>query len=197
MSFQRTHRATQCLPALQKKAAALVSKLKNWREMFAPALAASALVVCAQNARAQTVSAAASPAGTPPGSTPRITLAPGTAQSTASTDGTAQTSSAEAPDEPDTGLTFDKIFDGQRTLGTSGLSSLEGSSGGGIASWATIGGYGSKKSMGMAFHYSYVSLTNYTDQNVGAVMGFYDRVEISYSHNFFRTGSTGRKLGIG
>ncbi|KXV74576.1 hypothetical protein AD953_11115, partial [Acetobacter malorum] len=126
-----------------------------------------------------------------------MTLAPGTAQSTASTDGTAQTSSAEAPDEPDTGLTFDKIFDGQRTLGTSGLSSLEGSSGGGIASWATIGGYGSKKSMGMAFHYSYVSLTNYTDQNVGAVMGFYDRVEISYSHNFFRTGSTGRKLGIG
>ncbi|KXV70487.1 hypothetical protein AD951_02795 [Acetobacter malorum] len=89
------------------------------------------------------------------------------------------------------------MFDGQRTLGTSGLSSLEGSSGGGIASWATIGGYGSKKSMGMAFHYSYVSLTNYTDQNVGAVMGFYDRVEISYSHNFFRTGSTGRKLGIG
>lgn len=93
-------------------------------------------------------------------------------------------------------FSFSKLFDGQRTLGTSGLSSLEGSSGGGIASWATIGGYGSKKAMGLAVHYSYVNVTNYTDQNFGALMGFYDRVELSYSHNFFQTGGTGAKLGI-
>lgn len=89
------------------------------------------------------------------------------------------------------------IFDGQRTLGTSGLSSLEGSSGGGIASWATIGGYGSKKGLGMAFHYSYVNVTNYEDNNVGGLIGFYDRIELSYSHNFFMTGKTGALLGIG
>lgn len=197
MGFQRKQRATQLLPILQKGAAAFLLRLKSLREVFAPALAASALVVSAQNAGAQTQSSTASSAGAAPGSTPRVTLAPGTAQATSSRAGAVQGASGEDPDEPDAGLTFDKIFDGQRTLGTSGLSSLEGSSGGGIASWATIGGYGSKKSMGMAFHYSYVSLTNYTDQNVGAVMGFYDRVEISYAHNFFRTGSTGRKLGIG
>ncbi|WP_252353946.1 DUF3034 family protein [Acetobacter sp. P5B1] len=197
MGFQRTQRAKQLLPILQKRAAAFLLRLKSLREVFAPALAASALVVSAQNAGAQTRSSTASSAGAAPGSTPRVTLAPGRAQATSSSAGAVQGASGEAPDEPEAGLTFDKIFDGQRTLGTSGLSSLEGSSGGGIASWATIGGYGSKKSMGMAFHYSYVSLTNYTDQNVGAVMGFYDRVEISYAHNFFRTGSTGRKLGIG
>ncbi|MCP1271514.1 DUF3034 family protein [Acetobacter cerevisiae] len=197
MGFQRTQRAKQLLPILQKGAAVFLLRLKTLREVFAPALAASALVVSAQNAGAQTRSSTASSAGAAPGSTPRVTLTPGTAQATSSSARAVQGASGEAPDEPDAGLTFDKIFDGQRTLGTSGLSSLEGSSGGGIASWATIGGYGSKKSMGMAFHYSYVSLTNYTDQNVGAVMGFYDRVEISYAHNFFRTGSTGRKLGIG
>lgn len=89
------------------------------------------------------------------------------------------------------------IFDGERALGTSGLSSLEGSSGGGIASWATIGGYGSKKGVGMAFHYSYVNVTNYWDQNAGAILGLYDRVELSYSHNFFQTRGTGALLGIG
>lgn len=197
MGLQRRQQVTQVLLILQNSATACGLRLKSLRELFAPVLAASALVVSAQNARAQTPSAAASSAGKATGSTPRVTLAPVAAQPASSSTGTAQASSGEAPDEPDAGLTFDKIFDGQRTLGTSGLSSLEGSSGGGIASWATIGGYGSKKSMGMAFHYSYVSLTNYTDQNVGAVMGFYDRVEISYAHNFFRTGSTGRKLGIG
>ncbi|GEM16368.1 MAG: DUF3034 family protein [Gluconobacter potus] len=92
---------------------------------------------------------------------------------------------------------FRTLFDGQRALGTSGLSSLEGASGGGIASWATIGGYGSNKSAGMAMHYSYVNLTSYWDQNVGASMGFFDRVEISYTHNFFQTRGTGAKLGIG
>ncbi|MBS1102347.1 DUF3034 family protein [Gluconobacter sp. Dm-62] len=92
---------------------------------------------------------------------------------------------------------FRTLFDGQRALGTSGLSSLEGASGGGIASWATIGGYGSDKSAGMALHYSYVNLTSYWDQNVGASMGFFDRVEISYTHNFFQTRGTGAKLGIG
>lgn len=116
-----------------------------------------------------------------------VSLHPATEQPASAEDGAGQ------PDP----LSFNALFDGQRALGTSGLSSLEGSSGGGIASWATIGGYGSKKSMGMAFHYSYVNVTNYTDQNVGALMGFYDRVELSYSHNFFQTGGTGAKLGIG
>ncbi|MFT8807989.1 DUF3034 family protein [Gluconobacter sp.] len=92
---------------------------------------------------------------------------------------------------------FRTLFDGQRAIGTGGMSSLEGSSGGGLASWATISGYGSDKSAGMAFHYSYVNLTNYWDQNVGASMGFFDRLELSYTHNFFQTRATGAKLGIG
>ncbi|KXV48377.1 hypothetical protein AD945_07780 [Gluconobacter albidus] len=92
---------------------------------------------------------------------------------------------------------FRTLFDGQRTIGTGGMTSLEGSSGGGLASWATISGYGSDKSAGMAFHYSYVNLTNYWDQNVGASIGLFDRVELSYTHNFFQTRATGAKLGIG
>lgn len=103
----------------------------------------------------------------------------------------------EAQPSDQENLTFRSLFDGKRALGTSGLSSLEGASGGGIATWATIGGYGSNKSMGMAFHYSYVNITNYWDQNAGAVLGIHDRVEISYSHNFFQTRGTGALLGIG
>ncbi|MFT9331576.1 MAG: DUF3034 family protein [Acetobacter persici] len=188
-------------PVSQKGGAVRVRLLQVWKTLSGPALTGVALLMSPHPLRAQTSATVAPPSRAPAGGTPRVTLAPVTAQPAAGATTEAQTA-AEKPEadpgaDPQTGLTFDKIFDGQRTLGTSGLSSLEGSSGGGIASWATIGGYGSKKSMGMAFHYSYVSLTNYTDQNVGAVMGFYDRVEISYSHNFFRTGSTGRKLGIG
>ncbi|GAN68534.1 DUF3034 family protein [Acetobacter orleanensis] len=152
-----------------------------------------AVLFSTQNSRAQTSTASPSLAAVPR-NTPRVTLNPVTAQPVTPAHGSTPQASDEADAETDP---LDKIFDDKRTLGTSGLSSLEGSSGGGIASWATIGGYGSKKSLGMAFHYSYVSLTNYTDQNVGAILGFYDRVEISYSHNFFRTGSTGSKLGIG
>ncbi|WP_261766051.1 DUF3034 family protein, partial [Acetobacter oeni] len=129
------------------------------------------------------------------------TAATGTQTGTVTPAVTTQTGAAASPaaaDEDDVTLTGPhSIFDGQRTLGTSGLSSLEGASGGGIATWATIGGYGSKKGLGMAFHYSYVNVTNYTDQNFGAILGIYDRVELSYSHNFFQTGKTGRMLGIG
>lgn len=89
------------------------------------------------------------------------------------------------------------IFDEKKPLETGGLSSLEGSSGGGLASWATIGGYGSKKGLGTAFHYTYVRVSDYQDQNVGGLLGIYNRVEISYSHNFGQTGITGRKLGVG
>lgn len=104
---------------------------------------------------------------------------------------------AEEEDAPVTLTGKHSIFDELRATGTGGLSSLEGSSGGGIASWATIGGYGSDKGLGMSFHYSYVNVTNYQDQNVGALIGIYDRVELSYAHNFFQTGTTGSKLGIG
>lgn len=89
------------------------------------------------------------------------------------------------------------IFDEQRGLALGGLSTLEGASGGGIASWATIGGYGSNKGLGTAFHYTYVNVSDYQDQNVGLLLGLYNRVELSYTHNYFQTGGTGRKLGIG
>lgn len=89
------------------------------------------------------------------------------------------------------------LFDENRPLATSGLSTLDGSSGGGLASWATIGGYGSDKGLGTAFHYTYLNVTNYQDQNVGMLLGLFNRVEISYTHNFLQTGSSGRKLGIG
>lgn len=201
MIFQGRQGRMALPPVSQKGRAARVRLLQVWKTLSGPTLTGVALLMFPHPVRAQTSATVAPSSRAPAGGTPRVTLAPVTAQPAAGATTDAQTA-AEKPEadpdtDPQTGLTFDKIFDGQRTLGTSGLSSLEGSSGGGIASWATIGGYGSKKSMGMAFHYSYVSLTNYTDQNVGAVMGFYDRVEISYSHNFFRTGSTGRKLGIG
>ena len=88
-------------------------------------------------------------------------------------------------------------FESGKLLATGGVSNVEGAGGGGISTWALITGYGTKDGVGGNAHFTYLPLSNYTVRSTGAAIGFFNRVEVSYSHLWFDTGSTGAKLGLG
>ncbi len=90
-----------------------------------------------------------------------------------------------------------QTMDSGRLLATAGVSQLEGAGGGGLVPWALITGYGTQDSVGGNIHGTYVRLPQFTLGSGGAAVGLFDRVELSYAHELFDTGSTGGKLGIG
>ncbi len=87
--------------------------------------------------------------------------------------------------------------DSGRLLATSGVTEIEGSGGGGLTPWALITGYGTRDSIGANAHYTSIYLPDYTLYSAGASVGLLDRVELSYTHEWFDTGATGAKLGLG
>lgn len=87
--------------------------------------------------------------------------------------------------------------DSGRLLATSGVTQLEGAGGGGLVPWALITGYGTRDAVGGNLHYTLDALPDFTLHDAGAAVGLYDRVELSYTHLWFDTGSTGAKLGLG
>ncbi len=89
------------------------------------------------------------------------------------------------------------LFESGRLLLTQGVTNVEGASGGGLASWATISGYETNDAIGGNAHYTYVNLPKYTINDYGASVGLFNRVEVSYTRLSFDTGSTGGELGIG
>jgi hypothetical protein len=89
------------------------------------------------------------------------------------------------------------MFDGGKLLATGGVSNVEGAGGGGLATWALISGYGTSDGLGVNAHYTYIGLSDYHLQSVGAAIGILDRVEISYAWQAFNTQSTGGALGLG
>ncbi len=84
-----------------------------------------------------------------------------------------------------------------KLIATAGLIQIEGAGGGGLAPWALITGYGTRDSVGANVHGTVVRVTNFTLSTLGAAVGLYDRVELSYARQFFDTGGTGRALGLG
>ena len=84
-----------------------------------------------------------------------------------------------------------------RLLATSGVGQLEGAAGGGLVPWALIAGYGTRDAIGGEAHYTLDALPSFTLHAAGAAVGLYDRLELSYAHQWFDTGSTGAKLGLG
>ncbi|MDB5471100.1 MAG: hypothetical protein JWR84_2660 [Caulobacter sp.] len=86
---------------------------------------------------------------------------------------------------------------GGKLLLTGGVSSIEGSGGGGLATWATTTGYGSEEGVGGNAHATFVSLPDFEFRTYGVAVGLFDRVELSYARQEFDTGSTGGKLGLG
>ena len=86
---------------------------------------------------------------------------------------------------------------GGKLLLTGGVSSVEGSGGGGIATWAVTTGYGAEDGVGANLHATYINLPDYEFRSVGAAVGLWDRVELSVARQEFDTGETGALLGLG
>jgi Protein of unknown function (DUF3034) len=84
-----------------------------------------------------------------------------------------------------------------RLLATSGVTQLEGAGGGGLVPWALITGYGTRDAVGANAHYTFAYLSDFTLHSAGASVGLYDRVELSYAHQWFDTRDAGARLGLG
>ena len=84
-----------------------------------------------------------------------------------------------------------------KLLLTGGVTTVEGSAGGGLASWAFITGYETRDGVGANVHATYLNLPDYEFRAYGASVGFFDRVELSYTRQDFDTQATGAKLGLG
>jgi hypothetical protein len=80
---------------------------------------------------------------------------------------------------------------------TRGVATVDGSGGGGLATWATITGNETRDGIGGEVHGTYVSLPNYSVRAYGAGVGLFNRIEVSLSRATFDTGETGAKLGLG
>ena len=87
--------------------------------------------------------------------------------------------------------------DSGRLLATSGVTELEGAGGGGLVPWALITGYGTRDAIGANVHDTFAYFPSFTLESVGASVGLYDRVELSYAHTWFDTRQAGARLGIG
>ncbi|PXA87786.1 DUF3034 domain-containing protein [Nostoc sp. 3335mG] len=86
---------------------------------------------------------------------------------------------------------------GGKLVLTDGVSSVEGAAGGGLATWALIGGNETKDGIGGSAHVTYVPLADYSLTSYGAAIGIMDRVELSYTRQVFDTHKIGAALGLG
>ncbi len=86
---------------------------------------------------------------------------------------------------------------GGKLLLTGGVTQIEGAGGGGLTPWALIGGYGSRDQIGGNAFYTRVDVDDYALDSYGAMVGFFDRVELSYARQVFDTQDIGAALGLG
>lgn len=84
-----------------------------------------------------------------------------------------------------------------KLLLTGGVSQIEGQAGGGLTPWAVIGGYGSDDQIGGNIYATDVNTTDFDVRSSGALIGFYNRVELSYSRQSFNTEDVGAALSLG
>ena len=84
-----------------------------------------------------------------------------------------------------------------KLLLTGGVTNIEGSAGGGLTPWAVIGGYGTKDQIGANAFFTNVRSQDYELRSGGALVGIYDRVELSFAQQKFDTREVGGLLGLG
>jgi hypothetical protein len=89
------------------------------------------------------------------------------------------------------------LLDDAKLLLTNGVTSVEGSSGGGLATWSTIAGRGSERALGISAHVTAIALPDYGWQSHGLAIGIHDRVELAYARQNFDTRAVGAALGLG
>ncbi|KZZ39128.1 DUF3034 family protein [Oleiphilus sp. HI0086] len=74
---------------------------------------------------------------------------------------------------------------GSKLLGTSGVTSIEGSAGGGLIPWAPLGGDATRDELGFSIVASEVDVDDYNMSVHGALINFRDRIEFSFAHQDF------------
>jgi len=89
------------------------------------------------------------------------------------------------------------VFAGGKLLLTNGVTTVDGSSGGGLARWATIGGRQVPGGIGLSAHGTAIELADYGWRSYGVMLGIGDRLELSYARADFDTRDIGAALGIG
>lgn len=90
-----------------------------------------------------------------------------------------------------------ELRNGTKLLLTGGVSTIEGSGGGGLSTWATTTGYGDDDGIGGNVHGTYVSLPDFEFTTWGVAAAAFDRVELSYARQSFDTQDAGAALGLG
>lgn len=86
---------------------------------------------------------------------------------------------------------------GGKLLLTNGVSTLEGSAGGGLTPWATIAGNETKDGIGVQASTTGAELKDYDFRSVAIAIGIKDRIELSYTRQKFDTNKIGGLLGLG
>ena len=85
---------------------------------------------------------------------------------------------------------------GTGQLGTGGVSSFEGSGGGGILPWATLSGYATREEIDATAFYTRSRLDDYQLDVYGASVNFYNRVELSVARQELDLITLGPALGL-
>lgn len=91
----------------------------------------------------------------------------------------------------------DNLRPGGKLLLTNGITSVEGASGGGLTPWAVIAGNETEDGVGLSVHATVVELKSYDVWIAGVSIGLFDRVELSYARQNFKTNEIGAALGLG
>ncbi len=89
------------------------------------------------------------------------------------------------------------LIDGGKLLLTNGVATIEGTSGGGLATWSTIAGRATDRGIGLSGHITLIELPDYGWQSRGVAIGIANRIELSYARQNFDTREVGTALGLG
>lgn len=90
-----------------------------------------------------------------------------------------------------------ELRQGGKLLLTGGVSTVEGSAGGGLATWSLIAGNETDAGIGGTAHATIVALPDFDLKSIGGAIGIRNRVEFSYAHQVFDTRGAGAALGLG
>ncbi|MEO6322173.1 MAG: DUF3034 family protein [Polaromonas sp.] len=83
-----------------------------------------------------------------------------------------------------------------KLLLTGGVSTIEGTAGGGLTPWAVIGSNATEGEVGGSAYLTTVSTRDYGLNIYGAAIGIHDRYELSIAQQDFNTRDTGKALGL-
>ena len=90
-----------------------------------------------------------------------------------------------------------ELFEGGKLVLTNAVSTIEGTSGGGIATWSTIAGRETDDGIGISGHATIIELPDFGWQSHGVAIGIANRIELSYARQNLDTRDVGAALGLG